>query len=65
MKETPSDPLSAYTLSLSGTPTGISFSCNTYTDILTSEVNNLKNKYYSLTANYNESLSATYYDLKK
>ena len=64
IRETSSASLSAYTLSLSGTPAGISFSCDTYTDILTSEVSNLKNEYYSLTADLNESLSATYDDLK-
>jgi hypothetical protein len=55
---------SGYTLSFEDiTTTGLIFSCSTYTDILQQQVVELKNKYYSLTSNYVESLDSTYYDL--
>ena len=43
--------------------TGLTFSCDTYTDILKSQVIELKNGYYTLTSDYNESLNANYYGL--
>jgi hypothetical protein len=55
--------LGDYTLDVSASTSGISFSCDTYTSILTDQVLELKNDYYSLTADYNESLDANYYDL--
>ena len=42
---------------------GLTFSCSTYTDILESQVIKLKNNYYTLTSDYTESISASYYDL--
>ena len=39
------------------------FSCETYTNILQNQVIELKNKYYTITSNYSESLNSTYYDL--
>jgi hypothetical protein len=57
---TPSD----YVLTLSDSiTTGLSFSCDTYTSSLLTQVIELKNEYYTLTSDYNESLSSTYYDL--
>ena len=55
--------LGNYTLDVSASTIGILFSCDTYTSILTDQVLELKNDYYSLTADYNESLDANYYDL--
>ena len=55
--------LGDYTLDVSASTSGILFSCDTYTSILTDQVLELKNDYYSLTADYNESLDANYYDL--
>ena len=53
-----------YSLPLSGTtPAGLTFSCDTYTTILQQQVTELKNDYYSLTANYSESINASYSDL--
>ena len=42
VRETPSDTLTGYTLTLSGSPVGKSFSCETYTTILKNEVDSLK-----------------------
>ena len=55
--------LGDYTLDVSASTSGILFSCDTYTSILTDQVLELKNDYYSLTADYNESLDANYNDL--
>jgi len=55
--------LGDYTLDVSASTSGILFSCDTYVSILTDQVLELKNDYYSLTADYNESLDANYYDL--
>ena len=55
--------LGDYTLDVSASTSGITFSCDTYTSILTDQVLELKNDYYSLTADYNESLDANYSDL--
>ena len=55
--------LGDYTLDVSASTSGITFSCDTYTSILTDQVLELKNDYYSLTADYNESLNANYSDL--
>ena len=56
--------LSGYTLELSGATTGsLNFSCSTYTTLLEQQVLELKNDYYSLTADLNASLNASYYDL--
>ena len=55
--------LGDYTLDVSASTSGITFSCDTYTSILTDQVLELKNDYYSLTADYNESLDANYGDL--
>ena len=56
--------LSGYSITLSGGTSGsLTFSCETYTNILNNQVIELKNDYYSLTADYNESLDATYQDL--
>lgn len=53
-----------YNLDLDGSTSNIlPFSCETYTNLLQNEVIELKNKYYSLTANYSESLNSTYYNL--
>ena len=52
-----------YTLDLSASTTGLTFSCSTFTDILENQVTELKNQYYTLTSDYNNSLNATYYDL--
>jgi len=57
--------LDDYTLDVSASTVGISFSCDTYTTILTNQVLELKNDYYTLTADYNNSLNASYYDLLK
>lgn len=43
--------------------TGLTFDCDTYVNILESQVIELKNRYYTLTADYTESLNSTYYDL--
>ena len=63
VRATPTSELSGFTLTLSGTPGGSAFVCEDYTTILENEVNSLKNDYYTLTANINESYNATYYDL--
>jgi hypothetical protein len=55
--------LGNYTLDVSASTSGILFSCDTYTSILTDQVLELKNDYYSLTSDYNESLDANYNDL--
>ena len=55
--------LGDYTLDVSASTGGLIFSCDTYTSILTEQVLELKNDYYSLTADYNESLDANYNDL--
>jgi len=55
--------LGDYTLDVSASTSGITFSCDTYVSILTDQVLELKNDYYSLTADYNKSLDANYYDL--
>lgn len=60
-----SDTLGNYTLDVSASTSGILFSCDTYTTILSNQVLELKNDYYTLTADYNESLNASYYDLIK
>ena len=53
-----------YTLELSGATTGsLNFSCSTYTTLLEQQVLEFKNDYYSLTADLNASLNASYYDL--
>jgi hypothetical protein len=52
-----------YTLDLSASTTGLTFSCSTFTDTLENQVTELKNQYYTLTSDYNNSLNATYYDL--
>ena len=55
--------LGDYTLDVSASTGGLIFSCDTYTSILTEQVLELKNDYYSLTSDYNESLGANYNDL--
>lgn len=56
--------LSAYTLDLSFSATSTPlFNCNTLTNTLISQISDLKNEFYTLTADYSSSLSATYYDL--
>ena len=55
--------LEDYTLDLSASTSGITFSCSTLTDLLENQILELKNDYYSLTANYTTSLNATYYEL--
>jgi len=56
--------LDSYVLTLDGNSTsGLTFSCETYTDILQTQVIELKNEYYTLTSNYNTSLDANYYQL--
>jgi len=55
--------LEDYTLDLSASTSGLTFSCSTFTDLLTNQVLELKNNYYSLTSNYTTSLNATYYEL--
>ncbi len=55
---------SGYTLNFDDIETtGLTFSCSTYTDSLTQSVLSLKNKYYTLTSDYIESLDATYQQL--
>ena len=55
---------SGYTLTFDDiTTSGLTFSCSTYTDVLEQKVLELKNKYYSLTSDYIESLDATYQQL--
>ena len=58
-------PLSAYTLTLSGDCDSENFSCETYTTLLETKVTELKDEYYTLSGDYNESLNATYADLKE
>ncbi len=59
-----SSTLDSYVLSLDGEPTtGLTFSCETYTDLLQTQVIELKNEYYTLTSDYNASLDANYYQL--
>jgi hypothetical protein len=53
-----------YTLDLSASTTGLTFSCSTITNSLEIIVTDLKNKYYTLTSDYTNSLNATYYDLQ-
>ena len=53
-----------YSLDLSASTTGLPFSCSTLTNSLETIVINLKNQYYTLTSEYNNSLNATYYDLQ-
>ena len=56
--------LTNYTIDLgASTSSVIPFSCETFTNILQNQVIELKNEYYTLTANYSESLNANYYDL--
>jgi hypothetical protein len=45
------------------TTSGLTFSCDTYTDILRTQVIKLKNDYYTLTSDYTKSINASYYDL--
>jgi len=53
-----------YNLNLgNATFNSLSFSCETYTNTLQNQVIELKNKYYTLTSNYSDSLNSTYYDL--
>lgn len=52
-----------YNIDLSGSTVGLPFSCSTITNLLSNQVIELKNKYYTLTSNYSNSLNATYYDL--
>jgi len=58
-------PLSAYTLTLSGDCDSENFSCETYTTLLETKVTELKDEYYTLSGDYNESLNATYANLKE
>ena len=53
-----------YTLDLSASTSGLTFSCSTITNSLETIVTNLKNQYYTLTSDYINSLNATYYDLQ-
>jgi hypothetical protein len=56
--------LTNYTIDLgASTSSVIPFSCETFTNILQNQVIELKNEYYTLTANYSESLNSNYYDL--
>ena len=55
--------LGDYTLDVSASTNGLSFSCDTYTSILSDQVLELKNDYYTLTTEYNQSLNASYNDL--
>jgi len=60
------DSISAYTLTLSGsTPGGVGFSCETYTNSLEQSISTLKDDVYTLTADLNEAVSASYWDLIK
>ena len=60
------DTISGYTLELSGTTVGgPTFSCETYTTILENQIVELKNDYYTATADLSASLNATYEDLLK
>ena len=43
--------------------TGLTFNCDYYISVLESQVVELKNSYYTLTADYTESLNSTYYGL--
>jgi len=53
-----------YTLDLSASTTGLTFSCSTITNSLETIVTDLKNQYYTLTSDYTNSLNASYYDLQ-
>ena len=55
--------LGDYTLDVSASTNGISFSCDTYTTILSGQVIELKTDYYISTTDYNQSLNASYNDL--
>ena len=55
--------LENYTLDLSASTSGLTFSCSTFTDLLENQVLELKNNYYTLTSNYTTSLNASYYEL--
>jgi hypothetical protein len=57
--------LSSYTLTLTGSCDNPDFSCETYTTLLENKVTELKDEYYTLTADYNASLNATYAELKE
>ena len=65
VRSTTTAPLSAYTLTLSGDCDSENFSCETYTTLLETKVTELKDEYYTLSGDYNESLNATYADLKE
>lgn len=52
-----------YSLDLSASTTGLTFSCSTFTNTLVNQVTELKNEYYALTSDYTNSLNASYYDL--
>ena len=56
--------LTDYSITLEDVVTsGLTFNCQDYIDILNTQVVELKNKYYTLTGDYSESLSSTYYGL--
>tara|TARA_Y100000589_G_scaffold42490_1_gene35642 strand:- start:8033 stop:17353 length:9321 start_codon:yes stop_codon:yes gene_type:complete len=63
LRETPSDPLSGYTITLTGCSSD-DFNYVDYLNFLEYKVDEMKNEYYSLTGEYNQSLNSTYYEFK-
>ncbi len=62
VRDSSSGTLSGYTLTLSANTSGVVFSCDTLTNILTNQVTELKTEYYNATANSNEAFNSTYMD---
>ena len=63
VRDTPTDPLSGYTLTLTGC-CGETFNCDTYVDLLEEKVSEMKNEYYLMTGDYSNSVNSSYYDFK-
>ncbi len=63
LRETPSEPLSGYSLTLSGCSND-TFSGSNYTNFLEYKLQEMKNEFYYMTGEYNESLNSNYYQFK-
>ena len=63
LRETPSDSLSGYSITLTGCSSD-DFNYNDYTNFLEYKLDEMKNEFYSLTGEYNEALNSNYYEFK-
>ena len=63
LRETPSEPLSGYSITLTGCSSD-DFNYNDYTNFLEYKLEEMKNEFYSLTGEYNNALNSNYYQFK-